>query len=211
MANWALIENHEITELHDSLPRDWRNISGLHLQHENLEWLRDIGWLPIQHAVVEYDVDRQEIFDYRYDLYQDHVAAHPLLRDKPKSESMPIRRQAARLGPFEEDAVRELIAQEIKRTILDHIPEFLAQIPGMIVESPAAGNIDTETATKLRNQLLRQTDFTQLDDVRRNLTSEQNQAWTDYRQKLRDIPDNWRIDASLRWPIMPTYEKKDRP
>lgn len=55
MANWAFIENSEIKEVLDELPKNWRNVSNLDALENNLDMLRNLGWYPISHANVNYD------------------------------------------------------------------------------------------------------------------------------------------------------------
>jgi len=61
---------------------------------------------------------------------------------------------------------------------------------------------------ELRNERLAESDFTQLADVVARSTSEKNQAWSDYRQALRDLPsqyvDNDVINIErVEWPSKP--------
>jgi len=55
MANWALVENNEIKELHDLLPKSWRNVSGLRLSANDRDFLRSLGWYPVTKNHQEYD------------------------------------------------------------------------------------------------------------------------------------------------------------
>ncbi len=50
-----------------------------------------------------------------------------------------------------------------------------------------------------RNQLLLETDWVGLKDV----TVLNEQAWLDYRQALRDIPENFTNTEDVIWPIKP--------
>lgn len=59
MANWAVIENGNITETYDSLPKNWRNISNLHASEGDLNSLIQFGWYPIEHEQVNYDGNTQ--------------------------------------------------------------------------------------------------------------------------------------------------------
>ncbi len=52
-----------------------------------------------------------------------------------------------------------------------------------------------------RNQLLVESDWTQMPDV--PLTAEQRQAWRKYRQELRDLPQTFRKADEVVWPIPP--------
>jgi len=61
---------------------------------------------------------------------------------------------------------------------------------------------------EIRNQKLAETDFTQLADVVARNTSETNQAWSDYRQELRDLPLRYSTEdviniERVEWPSKP--------
>ncbi|MDI6872581.1 MAG: tail fiber assembly protein [Bacillota bacterium] len=53
----------------------------------------------------------------------------------------------------------------------------------------------------MRDRLLRDSDWTQLPDV--PLTAEAKVAWADYRQKLRDLPENTTDPFNPMWPVAP--------
>jgi hypothetical protein len=48
MANWAHVQNEEIKELHDNLPMNWKNISGLRHSVEDTNFLNSIGWFKVE-------------------------------------------------------------------------------------------------------------------------------------------------------------------
>lgn len=52
-----------------------------------------------------------------------------------------------------------------------------------------------------RNQLLAQSDWTQLADA--PLTQEQKNAWAAYRQTLRDVPLSFSTPEEVAWPATP--------
>jgi len=52
-----------------------------------------------------------------------------------------------------------------------------------------------------RDVLLSETDWTQLADA--PLTDEQKTAWTEYRQALRDVPQQDGFPLSVAWPVAP--------
>lgn len=54
-----------------------------------------------------------------------------------------------------------------------------------------------------RDRLLRESDRTQLHDVRESLTPEQRQAWRQYRRDLRDLPSNYQHGQAIVWPAKP--------
>lgn len=53
-----------------------------------------------------------------------------------------------------------------------------------------------------RNKLLAESDWTQVPDA--PLTTEQKQAWRQYRQELRDIPQRFKRADDVVWPIPPS-------
>lgn len=61
MANWAFIENNEIKEVLDELPKNWRNVSNLDALENNLDMLKNLGWYPVQHNNVDYNPAVQKL------------------------------------------------------------------------------------------------------------------------------------------------------
>ena len=53
----------------------------------------------------------------------------------------------------------------------------------------------------MRDHLLGISDWTQMPDT--NLTEEQQQAWRDYRSKLRNITASFRTPLNVEWPPVP--------
>ena len=93
MANFARVENNEITGRYDLLPKSWMNISGLDLLKDDETVLNDLGWYTIQKVEVSYDPVIQYIFEYTYDfvdnkVYETPVLANHIIPDPipPKSE-----------------------------------------------------------------------------------------------------------------------------
>jgi hypothetical protein len=54
-----------------------------------------------------------------------------------------------------------------------------------------------------RDQLLSQSDVYVLPDRWASMTSEQQTAWSEYRQELRNIPETYEDPAEVIWPIKP--------
>jgi len=52
-----------------------------------------------------------------------------------------------------------------------------------------------------RNRLLTACDWTQMPDT--PLSSAEKQAWADYRQALRDLPQNYILPSDVEWPEEP--------
>jgi hypothetical protein len=61
MGNYCLVEESVITYGPGSLPRSWRNISGLSLLDGDDAALKDLGWLPFVDVKPSYDKDTQYI------------------------------------------------------------------------------------------------------------------------------------------------------
>ena len=53
-----------------------------------------------------------------------------------------------------------------------------------------------------RNSLLVASDYTQLQDA--HLSAEKKSAWADYRQALRDLPENATDPTQVTWPVSPS-------
>lgn len=53
-----------------------------------------------------------------------------------------------------------------------------------------------------RDQLLRDSDWTQIEDYSL-LTTEQQTLWAEYRQALRDLPETYPDPADIVWPVAP--------
>ena len=73
MIRWVLIENGEIQLEAKSLPKSWRNHSGLHLSESNLEFLRELGWYPVIPDNNNYDPEFFEIIGHTYEIGTEHV------------------------------------------------------------------------------------------------------------------------------------------
>jgi hypothetical protein len=60
----------------------------------------------------------------------------------------------------------------------------------------------------LRNSKLNESDINLLSDRWFSMNAETQQAWTIYRQKLRDIPSTYSNPKDVVWPLLPgqTYE-----
>lgn len=69
MANWAVIENGNITETYDSLPKNWRNISNLDASEKDQNSLKLFGWHSIVHQRLDYDdrIQTLEVGELVYD------------------------------------------------------------------------------------------------------------------------------------------------
>lgn len=60
-----------------------------------------------------------------------------------------------------------------------------------------------EQARALRDQLLTESDWTQLPDARAAMGVEKSAEWDAYRQLLRDVPQQQGFPNEVEWPIKP--------
>jgi hypothetical protein len=60
-----------------------------------------------------------------------------------------------------------------------------------------------EQARAHRNQLLSESDWTQLPDARAAMGVEKAAEWDAYRQALRDVPEQAGFPADIVWPVKP--------
>jgi hypothetical protein len=90
MANYALVENNEITERYDLLPKAWRNISGFDLLKDDKTMLVSLGWYTVTKANQPYDQSLQYISGYTYEFTGDAVIENPVFTNivivPPKSQ-----------------------------------------------------------------------------------------------------------------------------
>ena len=63
--------------------------------------------------------------------------------------------------------------------------------------------LEAAKARQRRNVLLTQSDVFVLPDRWINMTTEQQQSWSKYRQALRDIPDQQEFPQNIIWPQKP--------
>jgi hypothetical protein len=164
MAKWALVENNEVKELHDLLPKSWRNVSGLRLSENNLEYLKSLGWLPVEYVEEPYDTEKYFVESYNYNIQSNRVVGTNKLSEKEDYNNRPY---------FEKEAFLSLLRTE-------------------------------------RDKRLKESDWTQLQDVQEIFTEEEKNDWKNYRQQLRDLPEiyiNNDIDIAsiyeVNWPTLP--------
>lgn len=80
MAEWVLIENNEIKEYHDLLPKNWKIYSGLDLSKDNLEFLKSLGWYKVQKIKVDYNNEYDQLLGYIYEITDDCVLEKPNIK-----------------------------------------------------------------------------------------------------------------------------------
>lgn len=86
MAEYVLVEDGEITEYHGALPQSWRNISGLNLAADDVDFLTSVGWYPVQKVWVDYNSETHRVSSYSYEIHDKYVTETPVLESIPESE-----------------------------------------------------------------------------------------------------------------------------
>ena len=111
---YCLIEDGKITDGPRSLPKSWRNVSGLHLA-TNAE-LKEKGWLPYSETLVttgEYEVKVETTFV----VSADGVAGTENKRDMTDEE------KASRVISVAKDVITRLESQETPRRLAEALPD----------------------------------------------------------------------------------------
>jgi hypothetical protein len=62
-------------------------------------------------------------------------------------------------------------------------------------------NINWNVIREIRDQLLKNSDWTQMLDV--EMTEEKKELWKEYRKNLRNVPTNFRSPQDVEWPQVP--------
>jgi len=112
--NYCLVEDGKITDGPRSLPKSWRNVSGLHLATD--AELKEKGWLPYSETLVttgEYEVKLPTTFV----VSADGVAGTENKRDMTDEE------KASRVISDTKDEIRKLESQETPRRLAEALPD----------------------------------------------------------------------------------------
>lgn len=86
------------------------------------------------------------------------------------------------------------------RDVNGQIEQYAEAAPVPSVPEPTEEQQEMQVRAQ-RNSLLTLCDWTQLPDA--PLTTEQKQEWAEYRQALRDIPEQAGFPDAVVWPTMP--------
>jgi len=73
MANYAHVENGQITGVYDLYPDNWRNISNFYLLENDTETLRSLGWRTITKTTPTYNSDTQYVGNPIHTIENDTV------------------------------------------------------------------------------------------------------------------------------------------
>lgn len=92
------------------------------------------------------------------------------------------------------------------RQINGRIEQYAEAAPVPVIPEPTIEQQERQVRAQ-RNSLLTLCDWTQLSDA--PLTTEQKQEWAEYRQALRDIPEQTGFPDAVVWPSAPETEAAD--
>lgn len=91
------------------------------------------------------------------------------------------------------------------REVNGQIEQYAESAPVPSVPEPTTEQQEMQIRVQ-RNSLLSLSDWTQLADA--PLTLEQKQAWAEYRQALRDVPEQAGFPKNVIWPSTPETEAR---
>ena len=91
------------------------------------------------------------------------------------------------------------------RQLNGQIEQYAEAAPVPSVPEPTTEEQEIQVRAQ-RNSLLDLCDWTQLPDA--PLTAEQKQAWAEYRQALRDVPEQAGFPENVAWPLVPEATQK---
>ena len=86
MANYAHVENGQITGLYDLYPDNWRNISNFYLLTNEPNVIYDLGWRTIVKSVPSYNTDTQRLGNPIHSIVDDEVHETLEIIDLPTPE-----------------------------------------------------------------------------------------------------------------------------
>jgi hypothetical protein len=78
MANFVYIENNQILEKYQNLPRGWRHVSGLNLLESQPEKLQELGWYRVQKQHQNYDTEVYKVSGFHYEIQQNGFVVETL-------------------------------------------------------------------------------------------------------------------------------------
>jgi len=82
--NYCLIDENEIVEGPEFLPLNWKNISNL-CSLSDAE-LKNIGWLPVEYPVLDFDPATQKRLNDTYNILSEKIVVIYNYRDKTAEE-----------------------------------------------------------------------------------------------------------------------------
>jgi len=81
MPIFAFVENNEIKELTDGLPKNWRTYSNFSSLENEPELLASIGWQQVEKIDPPYNLENQRLDNYKYILRNGVVTFEPEIID----------------------------------------------------------------------------------------------------------------------------------
>lgn len=91
------------------------------------------------------------------------------------------------------------------REVNGQIEQYAEAAPVPVVPEPTAEQQEIQVRAA-RNSLLDLCDWTQLPDA--PLTDGEKQEWAEYRQALRDVPEQTGFPFDIAWPLVPEAAQK---
>jgi hypothetical protein len=93
MAHYAYVENNQVLEWHNSLPKSWKNVSGLNLLKDDIPALNALGWYTVTQQIVSYNTATQRIASFVYSFNGVSVDEIPVIEDIPPGEIVTFEKQ----------------------------------------------------------------------------------------------------------------------
>lgn len=96
MTIYAVVENDIVTEVHYSLPINWRNTSGFYHIGDDPEVLRTFGWYIVEITTPEYNPETQTLGDIELPVYnsaEDKVTAKYHVVEIQKEPAVELQRR----------------------------------------------------------------------------------------------------------------------
>jgi hypothetical protein len=154
MKKFALVQNNEVIQV-GGLPTNWKNISNFYLMENDLEFLQDNSWLPVETITENKSV---------------YVSTEYIIEEKKVKEVV---------------TTREKTLEEID------------------IENKLTLDAKMHSLRFLRDKLLKESDIFIVADKWEKMDPVEKEKWSNYRQQLRDIPQNISNPDEVVWPIIP--------
>lgn len=82
---FALVENNKVVTVVASLPHNWKNVSGLHLSHNNEAFLKTLGWYKVTLPPASAPQGKTHT-GYTYSWTGTQVVAQPVYQSPPQPD-----------------------------------------------------------------------------------------------------------------------------
>lgn len=135
----------------------------------------------------------ENIIDGKCDIvFYDNVEEITALEDEEKRYSYDIYR------------LKSNYRDDLEKDLNDNEKQFIKWLE--LAKKTEISNLAKEIRNK-RDELLKETDWTQMEDTA--LTKENQEIYKEYRQKLRDIPEQSLFPYQVEFPAIPKLEEKE--